>query len=236
MNGSSTPDAPGHAPSTGPALSSSDGAGAEHPASPTGGAAAAHPAPSAGSTGDARPAASSAAPHAKPPSGAPRVVLVGPPGAGKSTVGAVVAERLGVPFVDTDGLLAERGGAPVGDLIIDLGEDGFRTLEREVVADALGTDGVLALGSGAVEEAVPLLERYLAAGGTVVLLDVSMSVGVPRVGLNAPRSVALGSARAQFAAMAAARRPVYERVAATVVDTSTLTVGEVAERVLAAIG
>jgi shikimate kinase len=167
--------------------------------------------------------------------GAPRVVLVGPPGAGKSTVGAVVAERLGVPFVDTDALVAERGGAPVGDLMIDLGEDGFRTLEREVVADALGTEGVLALGSGAVEAAIPLLERYVDAGGTVVLLDVSMSAGVPRVGLNAPRSVALGSARAQFAAMAAARRPVYERVARTVVDTSTLTVAEVAERVLAAV-
>lgn len=185
-----------------------------------------------GSTTPDAPAgdALSTGPTASP--AAPRVVLVGPPGAGKSTVGAMVAERLGVPFVDTDALVAERGGAPVGELIIDLGEDGFRTLEREVVADALGTDGVLALGSGAVEAAVPLLERYVDAGGTVVLLDVSMSAGVPRVGLNVPRSVALGSARAQFAAMAAARRPVYERVAGTVVDTSALTVAEVADSVL----
>ncbi|WP_418606737.1 shikimate kinase [Georgenia sp. SUBG003] len=112
------------------------------------------------------------------------------------------------------------------------GEDGFRDLEREVVAEALESDGVLALGSGAVEQAVEALERYRADGGTVVLLDVSMAAGVPRVGLNAPRSVALGSARAQFAAMAAARRPVYERVAGTVVDTSSLTVEEVAEAVV----
>ncbi|GAA4286008.1 shikimate kinase [Georgenia daeguensis] len=206
MSGSSTPDAP-----AGDASST----------------------PDASSTG---PAPSSAAPRREPFSGAPRVVLVGPPGAGKSTVGAMVADRLGVPFVDTDDLVAERGGAPVGDLMIDLGENGFRALEREVVVDALGTGGVLALGSGAVEYAVPLLERYVDSGGTVVLLDVSMSAGVPRVGLNAPRSVALGSARAQFAAMAAARRPVYERVARTVVDTSSLSVAEVAERVLAAVG
>jgi shikimate kinase len=174
-------------------------------------------------------------PDQEQPLRAPRVVLVGPPGGGKSTVGAVVAERLEVPFVDTDTLVAERGGAPVGELMVDLGEEGFRALEGEVVTDALGTDGVLALGSGAVEAAIPLLERYARAGGSVVLLDVSMSAGVPRVGLNVPRSVALGSARAQFAAMAAARRPVYERVAGTVVDTSSLTVEQVAEEVLAAI-
>lgn len=165
---------------------------------------------------------------------APRVVLVGPPGGGKSTVGAAVAERLGVGFVDTDELVAQRGGAPVGELIVDLGEDGFRSLERQVVADALGSDGVIALGSGAVEQAVEALERYTAAGGTVVLLDVTMAAGVPRVGLNAPRSVALGNARTQFAAMAAARRPLYERVAGAVVDTSSLAVEQVVEAVIAA--
>jgi len=164
--------------------------------------------------------------------GRPQLVLVGPPGGGKSAVGAVVAEQLGVEFHDTDEMVAGRGGAPVGELIVDLGEDRFRALEREVVADALSSDGVLALGSGAVEQAAEILERYAAAGGTVVLLDVSMAAGVPRVGLNVPRSVALGSARAQFAAMAAARRPLYERVAGTIIDTSSLTVEQVAEAVV----
>ncbi|PFG37984.1 shikimate kinase [Georgenia soli] len=163
-------------------------------------------------------------------------MLVGPPGGGKSTVGALVAQRLGVAFLDTDEMVAERGGAPVGELIVDLGEEAFRALERDVVADALRSDGVLALGSGAVEDATESLQRYASAGGTVVMLDVSMAAGVPRVGLNAPRSVALGSARAQFAAMAAARRPSYERVAGTVVDTSSLTVDDVAAAVLATIG
>ena len=112
----------------------------------------------------------------------------------------------------------------MGELFVDVGEERFRDLEDAVVAEALTAPGVLALGSGAVEHAAPALERYRADGGTVVFLDVSLAAGMPRVGLNAPRSVTLGSPRALFSSMAAQRRPVYEAVASTVVDTSDLTV------------
>ncbi|WP_193312922.1 shikimate kinase [Georgenia subflava] len=163
----------------------------------------------------------------------PRLVLVGPPGAGKSAVGAEAAQRLAVPFVDTDTVLAERSGTSVGELFVDLGEERFRELEEQIVAEALAADGVVALGSGAVERAASRLERYVADGGTVVFLDVSLAAGMPRVGLNAPRSVALGSPRSQFSSMAARRRPAYEAVAAAVVDTSGTDVGDATDAVLA---
>ncbi|GAA4424371.1 shikimate kinase AroK [Georgenia halophila] len=170
---------------------------------------------------------------------APVLVLVGPPGAGKSTVGRRAAERLGVGFVDTDELMAEQAGVPIGELIVDLGEEEFRAREAEAVAGVLasgagaGAGEVVALGSGAVPAATADLERCTAAGTVVVFLDVSLSAGVPRVGLNAPRSVALGSARGQFAAMARERRPGYTAVATHTVDTSERDVDEVVDAVLA---
>lgn len=163
----------------------------------------------------------------------PALVLIGPPGAGKSTIGTLLATRLGVPFTDTDELVAERAGTSVGELLIDAGEARFREMEAEAVAEALTRPGVLALGGGAVEAATDLLERYRADGGTVVFLDVSLAAGMPRVGLNAPRPTTFGSPRAQFSTMAAQRRPVYEAAADGSVDTSDLTPEQVADHVQA---
>ncbi|MDQ3886982.1 MAG: shikimate kinase, partial [Actinomycetota bacterium] len=111
----------------------------------------------------------------------PSVVLVGPPGAGKSTVGALLADRLGVEFTDADTLIVARAGRSVSDIFTTDGESVFRALEEEVVADALGThSGVLALGGGAV-----LSERTRAAlrGHRVAFLSVGMAEGVRRTGL-----------------------------------------------------
>ncbi|MHB1064291.1 MAG: shikimate kinase [Georgenia sp.] len=162
----------------------------------------------------------------------PRLVLVGPPGSGKSTVAAQVAEQLGVPFTDTDALLAERAGTEVGEFFIDVGEERFREVEDVVVAEALARPGVLALGSGAVERSAARLEQYRADGGIVVFLDVSLAAGMPRVGLNAPRSTTIGSPRAQFSSMAAQRRPAYEAAATASIDTSELTPEQVTAQVL----
>ncbi|KAE8763734.1 shikimate kinase [Georgenia thermotolerans] len=188
------------------------------------------PHPAATTASESEPAATTARPGTRP-----LLVLVGPPGSGKSTVGALVAEWLGVALTDTDALLAERAGRGVGELFVDVGEERFRDLEDAAVAEALTAPGVLALGSGAVEHAAPALARYRADGGTVVFLDVSLAAGMPRVGLNAPRSVTLGSPRALFSSMAAQRRPAYEAVATTMIDTSDRTVEQVAEAVLAAL-
>ncbi len=152
----------------------------------------------------------------------PRVVLVGPPGAGKSTVGRHLAALLGATLRDTDTDVEERAGKPVAEIFVDDGEPEFRRLEREAVARALtGFDGVLALGGGAVldESSRAVLAAYRAAGGTVVFLDVSLTHAAPRVGFNTSRPLLLGNPRARWLELMAARRPVYEAVAGVRIDT-----------------
>lgn len=113
----------------------------------------------------------------------PRVVLVGPMGAGKTTVGRLLAERWGVPFRDTDDDVEQADGRAISDIFVDSGEEHFRTLERAAVARAVAEhEGVLAVGGGAVmaEET-----RGLLAGRPVVFLRVGLSDAASRVGLGA---------------------------------------------------
>ncbi|WP_235915540.1 shikimate kinase [Puerhibacterium puerhi] len=164
----------------------------------------------------------------------PVLVLVGPPGSGKSTVGETLAARRGVAFRDTDHDVEATAGKPISDIFVDDGEPAFRALEREAVAAALGAhDGVLALGGGAVLDPATQerLAAYAAAGGAVVFLDVSLAHAAPRVGLNRSRPLLLGNPRAQWQALMEARRPVYERVATVRVLTDGLTPAQVADRV-----
>lgn len=152
----------------------------------------------------------------------PRVVLIGPPGAGKSTVGRHLAALLSVSLRDTDTDVEETAGKPVAEIFVDDGEAEFRRLERAAVARALtGFDGVLALGGGAVldDATRALLADYRAAGGTVVFLDVSLTHAAPRVGFNTARPLLLGNPRARWLELMAARRPVYEAVAGVRIDT-----------------
>ena len=148
---------------------------------------------------------------------APRAVFVGAPGAGKTTVGAAVAELLGVPFADTDVLIEERAGKPIPEIFIDDGEDVFRALEREVVASALaGFDGVLALGGGAILHEGT---RELLAAQTVVFLSVQLSDAVKRVGLSGGRPLLSVNPRATLKYLMDQRRPLYAAVATHTVAT-----------------
>jgi shikimate kinase len=161
----------------------------------------------------------------------PVVVLVGPMGAGKTTVGRLVAEALGVGFLDTDEAVEHRTGRAVAELFVDEGEAYFRQLEREAVADALAThDGVLALGGGAVLDDAT---REQLAGHTVVFLRVGLSDAAQRVGLGVSRPLLLGNVRGRIKQLLDERTPVYESVATQVVDTDGVTAREVADRVLA---
>ncbi|ROR71703.1 shikimate kinase [Bogoriella caseilytica] len=167
----------------------------------------------------------------------PRVVLLGPPGSGKTVVGALLAEALAEPFHDSDALLTESHGGPTADLLIERGEEEFRRLEAEAAEEALALPGVAALGSGALDhEATAERVAALGAAGAVVAhLDVSLSVAAARLGLNVPQSPALAGTRSQLAAMATARRPRYEARATVVIDTSELSPEEVVARLRAAI-
>ena len=159
----------------------------------------------------------------------PLVVLVGPPGAGKTTVGRLLAQRHRVEFLDTDAVVEQRAGKPVADIFVEDGEAAFRTLERQAVADALATHhGVLALGGGAVLDPG---SRALLAGHRVVLLDVGPADAAERVGLNRDRPLLLGNPRARLRELLAQRRPLYAQVATATVDTGGRSPGEVAAAV-----
>ena len=165
----------------------------------------------------------------------PVVVLVGPPGAGKTTVGRVLARRLGVGFTDVDAVIVERIGKPIADMFLDEGEAVFRELERAVVAASLSeVDGVLALGGGSVlDERTRLLLR----GHRVVHLTVGLADGLRRTGMSTARPLLAGvNPRAAFRTLLEARAPLYREVAAVEVDTTRRSTNQVARAVLEAIG
>ena len=163
-----------------------------------------------------------------------RVVLVGPPGSGKSTVGAVVADLLGVPLHDTDAAIEAASGRTIADIFVESGEPVFRALERAEVARAVATEpGVLALGGGAVLDAGT---REVLAGQTVVFLDVGIADASRRVGFDQSRPLLAVNPRAAWVRLMNDRRPVYEAVSSHRVDTAGRTPEDVAAEVVRVAG
>jgi shikimate kinase len=159
-----------------------------------------------------------------------RLVVIGPPGAGKSTVGRLVAERLRVPFVDTDDVVETRAGRTIPEIFVEDGEPTFRDLERAVVMDVLASaDGVVSLGGGAVLD--PRTEADLAAH-PVVFLDVGIADAARRVGFGQHRPLLGINPRAQWTRLMQDRRVVYERIARFVVDTAGRGADDVADDVV----
>ena len=166
----------------------------------------------------------------------PLVVLIGPPGAGKSAVGPLLADRLGVEFRDTDADVGAAAGKPVGDIFIENGEETFRELERAAAARALDAlrqhGGVLALGSGAVLDAG--IQRQL-DGLPVVYLSAEFGTVARRIGLDRPRIVVPGNPRGRLRAMLDERAAIYQRLAAVTVPTDDLDPDELAAELAARI-
>lgn len=163
----------------------------------------------------------------------PLVVLVGPMGSGKSTVGELIAQRLGVTYRDTDADIVAAQGREISDIFVDAGEPYFRELEREAVAAAIaGHQGVLALGGGAVLDDKT---RELLTGLPVAYLSMDVEEAVKRVGLGAARPLLAVNPRRQWREMMDARRPLYTEVARVVVATDERTPEEVAQAVLDAL-
>ena len=179
----------------------------------------------------------------------PAAVLIGPPGAGKSTVGRLVARRLGVAFCDTDDRVEAMAGKPVADIFIEDGEQAFRVLEREAVAWAIAGGGaaggeglpgqaelgggVIGLGGGAVLD--PDTQRLL-AGLPVVYLATGFATAAKRVGIDVPRPLLLGNPRGMLRTLLEQRRPVYEKLARITVSTDDRAPEDIADDVAAHIG
>ncbi|CAL9619708.1 shikimate kinase [Streptomyces sp. Tu 3180] len=163
----------------------------------------------------------------------PLIVLVGPMGVGKSTVGRLMAERLGVGYRDTDDDIVAGEGRSIADIFVDEGEGAFRAIEKRAVRTALTAhDGVLALGGGAILDADT---RALLAGQRVVYLSMDVEEAVRRTGLNTARPLLAVNPRRQWRELMEARRHLYEEVATAVVPTDGRTPEEVTEAALDAL-
>jgi shikimate kinase len=171
---------------------------------------------------------------------APVAVLIGPPGAGKTTVGMLLAGLLGVTFVDTDARVEAVAGKPVSDIFIEDGEPAFRELERAAVAAAVSGNGgpgagnVVGLGGGAVLDDST---QALLIGHQVVYLETGFTELAKRVGLDRPRPLLIGiNPRAQLKTLLQQRQPVYAGLAAITVSTDGREPAQIAAELAALIG
>jgi shikimate kinase len=158
-----------------------------------------------------------------------RVILVGPMGAGKTTVGRVLGKAWGVSVRDSDADIERRAERSISEIFVDSGEAHFRMLEKAAVADALAEhSGVLSLGGGAVLDPET---RELLGGQPVVFLKVGLTDAVKRVGLSGTRPLLLGNIRATIKKMLDERTPLYESIATLTVDTDGREPSEIAAEI-----
>ena len=156
-----------------------------------------------------------------------RIVLIGAPGSGKTTVGHALAAHLQWPFIDTDALIELKAEKKIADIFVVDGEDHFRAIEYETLKEVLQEDSaVISLGGGA-----PISSHAQVAirdsDSTVIFLDVSLSTAAPRVGFNRDRPLLLGNPRAQWQALSDKRRPIYEDLATHTVKVDDMNVDEI---------
>ena len=144
---------------------------------------------------------------------APKVILIGPMGSGKTTIGSLLAEKLGLSFRDTDHLIEEQEGKTVSQIFLDQGEDAFRVIEKRVLREELLTDGtVLSLGGGA-PISIDAQSALRAISSHIIFLNISLSTVAPRIGFNRDRPLLLNNPRGQWQTLMEARRPIYEAIA-----------------------
>ena len=162
------------------------------------------------------------------------IVLVGVPGAGKTTVGKLLAKNMGRDFFDSDQVIESRAGKSVSDIFTQDGEPAFRKLEHDVIVELLDSNNVvLALGGGSLGNDET---RAKVKQATTVWLVTGLAQAVDRVGMNRNRPLLLGNVRGQLADLMTAREPLYKEVAAIAVDTSKLIPSEVVTEIVSELG
>lgn len=160
----------------------------------------------------------------------PCVVLIGPPGSGKTTVGRALAALMGVELRDTDEAIETQQGQSISDIFMGDGEPSFREREQaEVVSSLSSHTGVLSLGGGAVMD--PSTQAAL-AGHTVVFLEVAIADAAKRVGFDRSRPLMALNPRAQWTRLMDARRPIYQRLATFSVQTAGRTPDDIAAEIV----
>lgn len=149
---------------------------------------------------------------------APRVILIGPMGSGKTTIGSLIAQKLNLEFRDTDQIIEREEGKTVSQIFLDEGEDAFRVIEKRVLRQELLTDGtVLSLGGGA-PISIDAQSALRAIASHILFLDISLSTVAPRIGFNRDRPLLLNNPRGQWQTLMEARRPIYQAIADTTIN------------------
>ena len=160
-----------------------------------------------------------------------RILLIGPPGAGKSTIGVALAKELSIDFIDTDQEIERETGKAITDIFVVDGELHFRAIELETLRKVLTLEsGVISLGGGAPisQEAQEVIEQ---SNSHTVFLDVSLATAAPRVGFNRDRPLLLGNPRAQWQALSDNRRPIYEKLADDAIKVDDMSVDQIVDEI-----
>jgi shikimate kinase len=162
------------------------------------------------------------------------IVLIGPPGSGKSSVGKALSRKLSRPWIDTDTEVESRAGKKISEIFLEDGEATFRALERDVVDEVMGSEaGIVSLGGGSVLNEAS--QKRITTAKEVVFLDVSISNAAPRVGFNKDRPLLAINPRQQWLQLMEKRRPVYESLATITVSTDNKKPDQVADEIIEAI-
>lgn len=162
---------------------------------------------------------------------APRLILIGPMGSGKTTIGQRLAHDFGLPFKDTDQMIEEQTGRLISDIFIEDGEDEFRAIEKIILRTGLLEDEtVLSLGGGACLSS-DAQSALRASGAFIVYLKISLSQVSSRVGFNQGRPLLMGNPRAQWQSLMNDRAPIYEAIATYICDVDSRSVDEIATEI-----
>ena len=157
-----------------------------------------------------------------------KIVLIGPPGAGKSSIGKALAKEISAAFIDSDSEIERIAGKKISDIFVEEGESAFRKVEVEVVTQILESfEGVIALGGGAPIN-IAIQEVLTGVDYPVIFIDVSISQAANRIGFNKDRPLLLINPRQQWMNLMSERRPIYEKLATQTVVSDSMKPHEVA--------